>query len=376
MAEDSLRRIGGRGFLDNSGDGDLFTIHGIAIGAGDITLGSKSGERKLWTEEVLKEAAATLEGKHIVANHENRDVYSVVGRVTDAAYSDSKNGVVFQGVVDDELLAKRVDRGWLDVSPRIIHMAGESEDGIKTPEEIREFDNLALVTKGAAPSNDVATGESEELSVEELQSCFDNNPENGEVEFEEIELQKDNINYRKHIYEDREGAEGAAEALGCGGSHEVDLGDRTVYMPCQNRDSFIETIKANGSDSDENSEPEKDEEVDENSESEEGEEGEENVENSEFEELAGHMEESELKRMASQLSSVSSLTKMQSKELIRSISPEGPDNMEPVMMLLTEAFGAKEKDVQMAFKNAGLVEEKENSKPDARDDSILNKMFG
>jgi hypothetical protein len=243
MVDKGLQRVGGRGFLDDSEDGDLYTIHGIAIGAGDVTLGSTSGERKYWSEEVLRESASTLEGKQIVANHENRDIYSVVGSVTDASYSENKKGVVFQGVVDEELLAKRINRGWLDVSPRIIHTSGEvDENGIKHPDKIKMFDNLAIVSKGAAQSNEVSTGESEELSVEELQSHFEDGPEMEEVEFEQFEELQE-FKFTQYMYDNPEGAEGASQGFGCEGFHEVDFGDKTMYMPCQNRDNFLANVK-------------------------------------------------------------------------------------------------------------------------------------
>ena len=246
MVDKGLQRVGGRGFLDDSDeDDDLYTIHGIAIGAGDITLGSKSGERKYWTEDVLRDGASTLEGKQIVANHENRDIYSVVGKVTDASYSEDKKGVIYQGVVDEELIAKRISRGWLDVSPRIIHTEGEiTENGLKKPDKIRRFDNLAIVSRGAAPSNEVTTGEAEELDVEELQACFDNGPhfEEGELETFTEELQ-DNIKYEDYLYNSPEAAEGASQGLDCEGYHKHDIDGGTWYMPCKNHDDFLANVK-------------------------------------------------------------------------------------------------------------------------------------
>jgi hypothetical protein len=245
MVNSLHNNVGGRGFLDQSNeDDDLYTIHGIAIGAGDITLGSKSGERKYWSEDVLQESASTLEGKQIVANHENRDIYSVVGNVTDASFSEEKGGVVFQGVVDEELLAKRIERGWLDVSPRIIHTSGEVDDrGVKHPKNIRRFDNLSLVSKGAAPSNEVTTGEAEELSAEEIQSCFEDEPEIESAEFEKFgELQSD-IKYEDYLYNSPQGAEGASQQFGCEGYHKHDIDGETWYMPCENHDKFLANIK-------------------------------------------------------------------------------------------------------------------------------------
>jgi len=159
-------------------------------------------------------------------------------------FSEEKGGVVFQGVVDEELLAKRIERGWLDVSPRIIHTSGEVDDrGVKHPKNIRRFDNLSLVSKGAAPSNEVTTGEAEELSAEEIQSCFEDEPEIESAEFEKFgELQSD-IKYEDYLYNSPQGAEGASQQFGCEGYHKHDIDGETWYMPCENHDKFLANIK-------------------------------------------------------------------------------------------------------------------------------------
>lgn len=369
---DSLRNVGGRGFLDGSEDDDLYTIHGIAIGAGDITLGSKSGERKYWGEDVLREGASTLEGKQIVANHENRDIYSVVGNITDASYSEERGGVVFQGVVDEELLAKRINRGWLDVSPRIIHTKGEvDERGIKHPEKIRRFDNLSLVSKGAAPSNEVDIGEAEEMSVEELQSCFDNGPEVEDAEFEKFEeLQEDDIKYEKYLYNNPEGAEGASQGFGCEGYHKHDIDGATWYMPCENHDKFLANLKerrANGNEEASQSECNGDcGSIEESSSSEEI------VENEEFvdEFSTGEKEEysSEEMRIASQMSSYSEMTKGECLSLVDMVHPSRETDIPSMVKVLQKVLSDDEREAMARH----MVDSEKGS--DKKQSSVLNRI--
>lgn len=365
MVDKGLQRVGGRGFLDDSDeDDDLYTIHGIAIGAGDITLGSKSGERKYWTEDVLQDGASTLEGKQIVANHENRDIYSVVGKVTDASYSEEKQGVVYQGVVDEELIAKRISRGWLDVSPRIIHTEGEvTENGLKKPDKIRRFDNLAIVSRGAAPSNEVDAGESEELDVEELQACFDEGPdfEEGELETFTEELQ-DNINYKQYLYNSPEGAEGAAQGLDCEGFHKHDLDGGTWYMPCENHDKFLANVKEKAS---ENSEEESldEDEIQENLE--------EVVE--EFGEAVKKEYSSEEMRIASQLSSYSEATKTQCLRVVDLMNPGRKTDVHSFMDVLSKVM--KEQEMKKMYEEMQRVNGDGMDEDEDSGESPLNKIF-
>lgn len=350
---DSLRNVGGRGFLDESEDDDLYTIHGIAIGAGDVTLGSKSGERKYWTEEVLKEGAATLEGKQIVANHENQNIYSVVGKVTDASYSDDKNAVIYQGVVDEELIAKRISRGWLDVSPRIIHTEGEvTEGGLKKPDKIRRFDNLAIVSRGAAPSNEVSMGEAEELSIEELQESFEEPPnfEDPEIEqFDNAELQ-DNINYKEHLYNSPEAAEGAAQGLGCSGSHKHDIEGATWYMPCDSHDQFLQKLKEQrASENSEGDDNDKDEFVEEFSKKE--------KENYSTEEM----------RIASQLSSYSEMTKTECLSIVDMANPSRSADIASIVKILEKMLSDDEREEMKKH-----MSEEENSSVNR--ESVLNQI--
>lgn len=238
----------------NSDDG-LYPVTGIAIGPYDLTRGHLSGEKKLWRPEVLEEAAQTLQGKKIVVNHENRDAREVVGEILEAKY-DEDRGVVYRGEIDDDELASKIEKEWLDVSPRIIHDSDmEERDGIKIPQTIHRFDNLSIVSKGAAKSNELRLGNPEELAAE-IDSEFDIDDERV-AEYQEVELQESEDNFSEYLYDDRSSAEGASESLGCSGSHEHTIEGERWYMPCNSHDEFLRNYsrqKGNSEEMQENSE--------------------------------------------------------------------------------------------------------------------------
>jgi len=163
---------------------DEFVIHGVALGSGDITHGS-SQTRKLWPEEELEKAADTLAGQPLVKNHENT-VEGKVGTVRDSSFLEGV-GVIYEAVIDPEYdhLARKVQRGGLEVSARVYHRPSEEleedpETGALVTEDLR-FDNLSLVLTGASKSNTAEWGESShleegdrlEVEVDELQDEFD-----------------------------------------------------------------------------------------------------------------------------------------------------------------------------------------------------------
>ncbi len=229
-------------------DDDLYVIHGIAIGENDITVGHKSKTRKRWPKEALESSAKTLVGRHIVKNHENRDIDAVIGQITDAQYVDGK-GVAYQGVISDEETANKIEQGWLDVSPRIYHAEnmGEDEDGTKVVKDVYGYDNLAVVRQGAAPSNFVDTGESSLMSSDELSAVFDFGKSAVE-ELKEFEIETADYeelqDLKQHIYDNPEGARGAAEGLPCDGDyHEHEVDDETYYMPCASHEKLLDAVK-------------------------------------------------------------------------------------------------------------------------------------
>jgi len=149
-------------------DGPPYTVHGVALGAGDVTVG-QSGIKKVWPADELERAAATLEGRSLVVDHEN-DSFGVVGEVTKAGYKESV-GIIYEAELMEEDLAEKISSGLLDVSIRGKHIdvdqMEENDDGAKVVKDIT-FDNLSIVPTGAAPSNTIEMGEADELSVAEL----------------------------------------------------------------------------------------------------------------------------------------------------------------------------------------------------------------
>lgn len=161
------------------GDDGPFIVHGIALGDNDVTVGA-SKVPKQWTPEALSQAAESLEGKPLVKNHVNRDIDAVIGQVTKARHKPGV-GVLFEAEVDEKQYAKQIERGRLQVSPRIAHPDSEeleeTEEGVKIVDEIWELQNLSLVPRGAAPSNVVEPGAHEEMSAAELALAFDYTPQ-------------------------------------------------------------------------------------------------------------------------------------------------------------------------------------------------------
>ncbi len=161
---------------DSLGDSGPYTIHGVALGAGDITTGA-SGVKKLWPPEELKKAAESLAGTPLVKNHTNT-VEGVIGEVSKAKYKDGV-GVLYEAEIDEQFeeLAKKIANNRLDVSVRAYHAPVEELDededsGAKIVENIT-FDNLSVVPTGAAPSNTAEVGEATEMSAASLRDAFD-----------------------------------------------------------------------------------------------------------------------------------------------------------------------------------------------------------
>lgn len=134
-----------------------YTVHGVAIGADDVTMG-KHGP-KFWPAAELRRAVSTLVGVPLTKNHDDERVESVVGEVVDAGYEDGV-GIVYEAEVDESELATKIARGRLEVSIHAGHTnGGHTEDGAMIAENIRFLD-LSVVPRGAAPSNSVESGAS------------------------------------------------------------------------------------------------------------------------------------------------------------------------------------------------------------------------
>jgi hypothetical protein len=178
---------------EQSDESSSHTIHGIAIGSGDVTRG-RSKVRKLWPASTLKSAASTLSGRPLVRDHENTTKGSV-GRVTDAKFQEGV-GVLYQADLFDDALAQKVRNGQLEVSPRVVHTPVEElerdDETNAFPIDRAVFDNLSLVITGAAKSNTVEVGDTDEMSAEELEAAFADDgepvdPADSQAEGEEAE---------------------------------------------------------------------------------------------------------------------------------------------------------------------------------------------
>lgn len=164
----------GNSYVSELSDGPPYTVHGVALGADDVTVG-QSGIKKKWPANELQTAADSLKGTNLVVDHEN-NATGVVGRVTKSGYKE-ETGVVYEAELYDEELAEKVQSGLLEVSIRGYHadvdsLEEDEETGAKVVEDI-EFDNLSIVPTGAAPSNTLEMGEHAELSAAELSAFTD-----------------------------------------------------------------------------------------------------------------------------------------------------------------------------------------------------------
>ena len=134
-----------------------YTVHGVAIGANEVTYGSNGA--KFWPGDALREAVQSLVGVPLTKNHDDKSVESVVGAVIDAGFEPDV-GIVFEAEVDDESLATKIARGRLDVSVHAIHGdGGRTDEGELIVEDVRFLD-LSVVPRGGSPSNYVEAGAS------------------------------------------------------------------------------------------------------------------------------------------------------------------------------------------------------------------------
>lgn len=133
-----------------------YTVHGVAIGANEVTFGSNGP--KFWPDTALEASVQSLVGVPLNKNHDDKTVESVVGEVVDAAF-EAGVGIVFEAEIDDEDLATKVARGRLEVSVHALHSdGGRTSEGEVIVEDVRFLD-LSLVPRGGSPSNYVEAGE-------------------------------------------------------------------------------------------------------------------------------------------------------------------------------------------------------------------------
>lgn len=146
---------------DESDEDGKFLIHGVALGASDITIG-QSGTKKLWPAAELEKAASTLAGTDLVRDHINNSK-GKIGEVLHAQYVDGV-GVVYEAEIASHYdeIANDIRAGLMEVSVRAYHakedkLEEDNDTGALIVEDIH-FDNLSVVTNGASPSNTANTG--------------------------------------------------------------------------------------------------------------------------------------------------------------------------------------------------------------------------
>lgn len=181
MTDTELDTASQSGFaaLVDADEDEPFTVHGVALGEGDITEGA-SGTRTYWPRETLEAAAEGLAGKKIVDDSEHDDlgatqppVSAILGEVTQATYKDGV-GVVFEGELDDPDVAALVENDRVDVSPALFRELGEFDEEREAHPAtgIHKWRDLSVVAEGAAPSNSIQPGTAA-LQAEALRAVFD-----------------------------------------------------------------------------------------------------------------------------------------------------------------------------------------------------------
>lgn len=251
---------------------DSYTIHGIALGAGDVTVG-QSGIKKLWPGEELKRSAETLQGKDLVRDHINT-TEGKIGEVTHTEYLEDV-GVIYEAEVAPhyDQLAQDIEAGLMEVSVRAYHAP---EDHLEQDEEtgalrIKDilFDNLSVVNDGASPSNTAETGEIDDFKdeyggVEASVTVPDAGPtavlsrSSAVLEADQQLADRDTdvaglsmdtgddptvgkvfAPEEDSLFESKEDAEAKGDELGCGReAHEVEHNGETFYAPCANEAEF------------------------------------------------------------------------------------------------------------------------------------------
>lgn len=148
-----------------------YTVHGVAQAA-EVTRGV-SGERRYWPSDVLADAAEQLVGTPIVDPNDHRELDAgqphpsiIIGEVTDAAFDDDREELVYEGEIDDSDRARQIARGRVDVSPSVALERGE-EDPERDAERVAavvDYLDLAIVADGAHASASIQPGTAEALA--------------------------------------------------------------------------------------------------------------------------------------------------------------------------------------------------------------------
>lgn len=245
---------------DNDLDtGESTTIHGIAIGEGDVSHG-KSEITKKWPKETLKPAAETLQGRPLVVDHDD-SARDVVGRVTKAGYEDGI-GVIYEAELFDDELAEKISNGLLEVSIKGFHGKPEempTDDEGNSIVQNLVFDNLSIVSTGAAPGNTVDVGESARLEADiDLESALD--------DMDSVELAK-SVAPEFELYEDKDEALTRANEIGLSSVHEhtieIDGDEQKMWMPGENHEQYFKRMRGDIPDQTEDNDSDSDDPSDE-----------------------------------------------------------------------------------------------------------------
>lgn len=156
-----------RGAVDEIQENSPIAVHGVLVPENTVLEGGQ-GTPFFFDPAMAEEAARVLSEQidtdtvHIVKNfHElegQAPADDVVGEVTAAGYSEGV-GVVFEGEVTDEELARKIDLGYLDVSPTVMRALGPLDETMeaRTVEAVGGFRDVAVVAQGQ-PGAEVAVG--------------------------------------------------------------------------------------------------------------------------------------------------------------------------------------------------------------------------
>lgn len=149
--------------VDPFGKSGPYPVSGIAMPEDVVTRGA-SGVERLWPSDTLRAAADALKGKSIVTDFHPAEPRqapgtTIIGQIHDAGYEDGV-GLRFSGEVSDREMAKKIDRGYLEVSTRPAigaEVYDESQD-LRIVEAIDDWLDIAVVDQGAAAGNMIEMG--------------------------------------------------------------------------------------------------------------------------------------------------------------------------------------------------------------------------
>lgn len=157
-----------RGSIDNIQENSPITVSGVAIPENTVLEGGQ-GVEHFFSPEAAQEAAQVLQEQiesgetvHIVKNFHDTQGQAgaddVIGEVTGAGYSQGV-GVVFEGEITDEDIARKVDLGYLDVSPSVARSLGPLDETMqaRSVDTVAGFRDIATVARGQ-PGADVEIG--------------------------------------------------------------------------------------------------------------------------------------------------------------------------------------------------------------------------